>query len=78
MKLLEIIKNVLTGRQFLPGCPECKSGRIHKTEEILGKFYGKTGFDHYGLMRSAMEVEKIRESVSCDKCDYKISREYTQ
>ena len=77
MNLLENIKNILSGRKFSPECPECESGRLHKEEEILETFYrpGGAGKLYYG-MRSQTEFNKIKETISCDRCNYKTIKEY--
>lgn len=65
-----------TRRWYLPKCPECKYGKLHKNEEILETFHRKGGFHYYGIVLPDIEVQKIRETIFCDKCNYKTVREY--
>lgn len=77
MSLMESIKDILSGRRFLPECPECESGRLHKKMEISETLRrpGGAGKLYYG-MRSHAEYKIITETLSCDRCDHKTKRKH--
>jgi len=77
MHLLSKIARLLRPRR--PKCPECGDGRLHTTNEILDRYQRPGGgIKLYYGMRAVTDFEKRRETTFCDRCDYKIVREYEQ
>ena len=76
MNIAGLIRDVLSGRQFLPNCSECKSGKIHKKTETIDTVPHKGGFHNYGIVLPDIVTEKIKETTYCDRCSYENIREY--
>jgi C4-type Zn-finger protein len=73
MNITGFFRDLLFGK---PNCPMCKSGRLHKKEDVIDIKYLKGGFHYYGIVLPDKEIKKMRETTYCDKCNYQNVREY--